>query len=1188
MKGIKKILTLVLSILLVFTIGFAVVGCDEPQDPGPTKYNVTFTVENTQYGEVIKVQKGRRITNKPADPTFSNASYVFTGWYTSSDFAEGTLWNFTTGIVNGDLTLYAGYKVISEHVTEVAKVEEPVTSKLEWTQVAPSDASAYEVKIIDKAGVETSLTGTVSFNPSTYRVTFTPSVIPQGGKYTVSIKDTTKSASACVVENVLLCGAGTVANPYLIGSALDFTAISKANVAQDTQFRLFNNITIEAIRSEQAGFEFNGTLIGNGKTITLENSNAGAIYKIGANGSVYNLGIAGTVSTSSFDSVGSLADFNAGKVEKIRSTANVTSTSGAVGSSGLAATLNTDAVEGTRGIAGGIVGTNLAGAEVYNCTVSTSSSSTGTVKASIAGGVIVGLNYGKIEMCTGDGCLGAWNSKETGKSLSNYSYGGAIVGINAGQVLKCAVTSSGKVLGQRYTVDSDVTSGANNANLGGIAGYNMENATISECYFAGVRVHGDENVGGIAGLNAGAITDCYVEGAYQSTAILSYIGGRTNIGGIVGKMESTGSVANCYSTANVFAYGTDATAYALAQSATNSIYVTANPNTSSKDDGKANPTPATLTAPTGTDNVAVEVTAGSFDGVASTNMVLAESNLATINSNNKFFFNSTTIKLNFETAVLPEETIEIALYNADGTAFKTVEVAETGKAIAGPVVKGYKFVGWATEQGGEVVYDKTYAISYYDILDLESVGTTKLYAVMEARQENEGLIVAVWGRYIDETNSAAIKQEFESYIQGLSKSYTVEFRVYIGDEFKQVADFCAGVNNDGDIDVIIGAGNTVNASNGIDYIARADMITAGFTDRKAALLTDTERAEEFFGWITGRGTASATINFVVNGNTTIGTVSELLGTSVSAPSVDAPTGFEFIGWATEENATAAQVTVSSLNYAAVQEYLTSGAVTFYPVFEEVISEPAADTTLKVSVWTKGGSWVTADELNAIKSGFETYLIAEGIDLTTITITYVEAVGTKVADLVNEVNTAGDFDFVIGCGKSSGDLVYKEKEEIGAHVFAAGRYIARLTDNTLAVQLYEYITSIPAPAAQDTTLKVSVWTKGGSWVKEDELASIKSGFESYLTGLGIDVTTLTLTYVETATSGVAALGQEVNTAGDFDIIIGCGTNVTTTGGVTTLQRGAIATEYVAAGRQVARLTANTLAVQLYDYLTTFQA
>ena len=93
--------------------------------------------------------------------------------------------------------------------------------------------------------------------------------------------------------------------------------------------------------------------------------------------------------------------------------------------------------------------------------------------------------------------VSAWNSKETGKSLSSYSYGGAIVGINDGQVLKCSVSGSGKVLAQRYTNEADALNavGTNNANIGGIAGYNMANGTISQCYFSGVRVHGDENVG---------------------------------------------------------------------------------------------------------------------------------------------------------------------------------------------------------------------------------------------------------------------------------------------------------------------------------------------------------------------------------------------------------------------------------------------------------------------------------------------------------------------------------------------------------------------------------------------------------------------------------------------------------------------------------------------------------------------
>ena len=1199
MKGIKKILIGMLSIIALFTLSMATVACGGDQPEPTASYTVTFMVEGVQYGQAQKVQKGRRIT-KPADPTFATEGYVFTGWYTSEDFTESSMWNFTTGIVTENVTLYAGYRVVSENVTSLAKADEPVTSKLVWTQSAVSSADAYQVILTDKFGSETQIDGSVEFDAENFKVTFTPTTIPQGGMYNVSVKDTTKSADACVAQDLLLGGAGTEANPYLIGSALDFTAISKANVEKGVQFSLFSNITVEASRIEQAGFVFNGILNGNGKTITLENSNCGAIYKVGEDGYVYNVGIAGKISTSSFDSIGSLVDYNAGKIEKIRSTANVENTAGTVGVKGLEITLSTSQDnDGKRGIAGGIVGTNLESAEVYNCTVSTSSSSTGTVKASIAGGVIVGLNYGKIEMCVGNGCFGAWNSKETGKSLSNYSYGGAIVGINAGQVLKCTVNGSGKVLAQRYEDENAASSaaGTNNVNIGGIAGYNTQGATISECYFSGVRVHGDENVGGIAGLNAGAISDCYVEGIVQSTNILTYIGGRTNVGGIVGKLEATGTVENCYSTANVFAYGTNATAYALAEKANNSIYINANPNTKSlNDNADTNPAPAALVAPSGNGNVAIDAN----DGTA--NMVIGEDKLVTVNGNGAFYFNGTTIKLNFETEAVPEETVEVQLFLASGDEFQVVNVAETGKAVAGPVVKGYKFVGWATELGGTVVFEAGSAISLYDVIDFKDAdGNIKLYAVMEERLPNEGLIVAVWSRYVDETQSATIKSAYETYLQGLDKTYSIEFRAYAE---TAVADFGAAVNKDGDIDVIIGAGTNIGTTGGVEIIVRAAMITEGLTARQAALLTDTDRAMEFFGWIIGRGVASAEITFNVNGEETKGTASELLGDKVNAPEVTAEEGFEFIGWATTENATEAVITASSVSYANVKDLLVEGKVTLYPVLKALApvepEQPAQDTTLKISVWTKGGDWVTADELNAVKTGFEAYLTTQGIDVSTLTITYVEETETKVGNLGAVVNTAGDYDFIIGCGKnvtSTGLVETIEKQAMLSSVFAEGaRYVARLTDNTLAVHLYAYFTSInvetpvePEVPQGDTTLKVSVWTKGGDWVTADELNAVKSGFEAYLTAQGVDVTKITITYVEETETKVGNLGAVVNTAGDYDFIIGCGKNVTSTGLVETIEKQAMLSSVFAEGaRYVARLTDNTLAVHLYAYFTSINA
>ena len=119
------------------------------------------------------------------------------------------------------------------------------------------------------------------------------------------------------------------------------------------------------------------------------------------------------------------------------------------------------------------------------------------------------------------------------------------------------------------------------------------------------------------------------------------------------------------------------------------------------------------------------------------------------------------------------------------------------------------------------------------------------------------------------------------------------------------------------------------------------------------------------------------------------------------------------------------------------------------------------------------------------------------------------------------------------------------------------------------------------------LKVSVWTKDGTWVTADELAAIKAGFEAHLAAKGYDVAALNIVYEETVTEDnkVADLGAAVNAAGDFDIIIGCGKNVSTTGAVEAIEKATVPTAYIAADRYVARLTENELALELYAYLTT---
>lgn len=1054
MKTFKKIMIGILSVCMLFLFS-AAVGCTPNNPPAPSGYTVTFMVEGQQYGNPQTVQRGRRVA-KPEDPTFSEEGYVFTGWFTTETFDEGTAWNFNTGIVTTDITLYAGYRIVNNFVAEITKANEPVTSKLTWTQSAASNASDYTVIITDSLGNPTTLTGSVEFDADNYRVTFTPSTIPQGGIYTVSIKDNTKTAEACVVENVMFNGAGTQSNPYLIASELDFTAVNQANVAKDTYFSLTKSISINTNRDSQKDYDFNGVLLGNGRTITVT-GNSAAIYKIGQDGYVKQVTIAGAISTSLYDSVGAMVDYNAGKVEKISVTANVESTAGVVGTSGLENAINETLTDGSgsRGIAGGVVGTNLSTGIVYNCKITSTSSSTGTIKARIGGGTIVGYNKGKVELCTSEGCLGAWNSKETGKSTSNYSYAGGIVGINAGTVTQCAVVGSGKLLGQRISNEGSIVKGTTNINIGGIVGYNMENATVSESYFAGIRVHGDENVGGIAGLNAGSIANCYVAGVYNSTtAIYSYVGGRTNVGGIAGKSVSGSTVSNCFVTANVYAYGTSGIAYAVSENANNVVYLSANLNAKSADDKNTNPNPASLVEPNGTGNVKIEVVGGSCDGVT-TDYELAETYLATINGDNKFFFN-TTIKLNFINNVLPEETMQVVLYDDEGTLIKEVEVAETGAAIAGPTKKGYVFVGWATEKNGEIVFAKGSSVSLYDLLDYTSVdGKASLYAVMQVRVPNEGLIVAVYDRYIDklvEGSSAAIESAFKEWMKTKNYTYSVEFRHYTGDSLS-VANFGEAVNSDADIDVIIGAGSNITSTGKVEYIARSYMTYEGLTARYACLLTDTERAIDFYAFVTGLEAGTANVTFNVKGEPTTGEVDNVLGITVTAPDVVAESGYEFIGWATTENATVAQVSGSKIGYADVKELLNDGAVVLYPVF----AEKQVDLVVYIHLSAPTSVYITETEADAIESAIATLYAGKNVS-------FVRIEGKNAAGFVSAISDATNVDIYIGGNKADGltfDSEYGKAAAGAGHFENTSRKVGIIdgcANKETAIALYQYLTA----------------------------------------------------------------------------------------------------------------------------------
>ena len=188
------------------------------------------------------------------------------------------------------------------------------------------------------------------------------------------------------------------------------------------------------------------------------------------------------------------------------------------------------------------------------------------------------------------------------------------------------------------------------------------------------------------------------------------------------------------------------------------------------------------------------------------------------------------------------------------------------------------------------------------------------------------------------------------------------------------------------------------------------------------------------------------------------------------------------------------------------------------------------------------------------------------------------------------------DFVLACGNnvnSEGNLTNLEKLQINDTPYmTAGRFIAVLNkDNPrqLATILYKFMSGQNFPITlTDTTLTVSVWSKGGEWITTGQLEKLKTDFATYLTERSVNVNDLQIEWrVETATK-VADLVKSVNDKGDVDFVLACGKNVNSEGNLTNLEKIQInETPYMTAGRYIAVLNKdnpNQLAELLYEFMT----
>ena len=80
------------------------------------RYKVTFMANGEEYGEGIMAIKGEKITAPATDPTKPSDGtndYAFNGWYYGDD-----LWDFENGVVAGEMTLTAAWRITSTYSGE--------------------------------------------------------------------------------------------------------------------------------------------------------------------------------------------------------------------------------------------------------------------------------------------------------------------------------------------------------------------------------------------------------------------------------------------------------------------------------------------------------------------------------------------------------------------------------------------------------------------------------------------------------------------------------------------------------------------------------------------------------------------------------------------------------------------------------------------------------------------------------------------------------------------------------------------------------------------------------------------------------------------------------------------------------------------------------------------------------------
>lgn len=406
-------------------------------------------------------------------------------------------------------------------------------------------------------------------------------------------------------------------------------------------------------------------------------------------------------------------------------------------------------------------------------------------------------------------------------------------------------------------------------------------------------------------------------------------------------------------------------------------------------------------------------------------------------------------------------------------------------------------------------------------------------------QPDADLVIAWYDRHTDSTDSGLTQEIMDSFVAALREylstqgydgaSMNIVTRAYSG----AVGDSCAQIKEVGDVDIMLGWSSNIDTTGGmtegVDYLQNVGGVTIGTAERYAARLTNDELTRLVYRWI-----------FDTYSETPL---PEYPDDPTTDPEPDLSDRSLKIAWYDKESTSGLNPLIIANFEAALKAYLAESG---YPMAEMNI------------------------ELHA----------------------YEGDVATSCAAIMQD----GDIDIMLGWGKNIGSeggmtsgTDFLENVS-GIPMGGKPRYIARVTDTAITKLVFAWLQTQPAQDSlaaveiTDTKLVIGWYAKTSTTgLTQDMISAFETSLTAYLAQLGL-TDTVTLEIREySADLDVAGVGEQVNSQGDVDILLGMGNNITTKGKIETLER----VDYTMGGknRNIARLTDDDLTKMIFAWLQT---